>query len=245
MNLFKISTSIIILLLHLLFFCQSEKTGLIPYSGKVLFEENFENAALWHHEGIGRFFLPEPGVMKIECIGGQQGGYGAQAICRNDFPDSISIEFDMNVLTQNGLIIIFVAMSGIDGEDIITNLPARKGLFSEYTGENAKICSYHVSVSRYNDDGEHTGVSNWRRNPGLHLMGQGPDLCKNNEQWYHIRIVKKGLHLQLGVNDKLAHEFFDPDTLVTPIPRDGKIGFRAIGKNVQVLIKNFRVVSIR
>jgi hypothetical protein len=223
-----------------------EKTDrLIEPRGEVLFADDFEDLSNWHHEGGGRIFIPEPGVLRIECIGSQQGGVGAQAFCRQDFPDSIAIEYDLKVLTNNGLIITFVAMKGLEGEDMITGLPPREGRFNEYTGADARLRSYHVSVSRYDDEGRHTGVSNWRRNPGLHLMGQGPDLCKEIGQWYRVRIVKEGRHLQLGVNGQLAHEFTDPGELPTPLPTDGKVGFRAIGANVQALIRNFRVVALK
>jgi hypothetical protein len=53
---------------------------------------------------------------------------------------------------------------------MITELPARKGIFSDYIYD-MKMRSYHVSISRYNDEGKHTGVSNWRRNPGIFMMG--------------------------------------------------------------------------
>lgn len=213
--------------------------------GRILFEENFKDLDDWHHEGTGRIFIAEPGILRIECIGSQQGAAGAQAFCRQDFPDSIAIEYDLKVLTNNGLIITFVAMKGLAGEDMITGLPPRKGIFGEYTGEDARLCSYHVSISRYDDTGRHTGVSNWRRNPGLHLMSQGPDLCKEIQQWYRIRIVKNGRHCQLRVNGQLANEFTDPGALSKPLPTDGKVGFRAIGANVQAMIRNFRVVALQ
>jgi hypothetical protein len=96
-------------------------------------------------------------------------------------------------------------------------------------------------VSRYDDRGKHTGVSNWRRNPGLHLMGQGPDLCKEIRRTYHITLVKDGRHLQLGVDGKLAHEFTDPDELPDELPAEGKFGFRAIGSKMIADVSNVRV----
>jgi hypothetical protein len=217
---------------------------LIEPRGRVLFEEHFKDLDNWHHEGTGRIFIPESGLLRIECISSQQGDMGTQAFCRLDFPDSIAIEYDLKVLTNYGLIITFVAMMGLEGQDMLTALPPRKGMFKEYTGNDAGLRSYHVSISRYDDAGNHTGVSNWRRNPGLHLMSQGPDLCKKIQRWYRIRIVKNGHHCQLGVNGQLAHEFIDPGDIATPLPTDGKVGFRAIGANVQALIRNFRVVAL-
>jgi hypothetical protein len=183
--------------------------------------------------------------MRIECIGSQQGGPGCQAFCRRDFPDGIALEYDLKVKTNNGLVITFVAMQGLEGEDIITDLPEREGVFADYVGADAPMRSYHVSVSRYDDDGTHTGVSNWRRNPGLNLVGQGDDLCKEIGRQYRIRIVKDGPHCQLGVDGTLAHEFTDPDELPDEIPSEGKIGFRAIGSKVIAEIGGLQVRRLR
>jgi hypothetical protein len=214
--------------------------------GETLFEEAFTNLDGWYHEGSGKILIESPGTMRLSLTGSRQGGVGCHAFCRRDFPDNIAVEFDLKVLTSNGLIITFVAMAGLNGEDMITGgLRPRTGLFKDYVGQDAAVRSYHVSVSRYNDKGRHTGTSNWRRNPGLNLMAQGTDLCREIGRWYHVRIVNNGRHCQLQVDGRLAHEFVDPGTLPTPLPTGGKIGFRAIGSDVHALVRNFRVVAMR
>lgn len=221
-------------------------TELTQQMGNVLFQDDFRSGlSNWRHEGTGAVTIAEPGVMLLECIGSRQGAEGCQAFCRRDFPDGIAIEYDLLVKISNGLVITFVAMRGLKGEDIITGLPPRRGIFSNYVGPAAPMRSYHVSVSRYNDEGVHTGVSNWRRNPGLHLVGQGEDLCKDIDRNYRIRIVKDGPHCQLGVDGRLAHEFTDPGTLPDEIPSSGKVGFRAIGAKVIAEIRSFRVQALR
>jgi hypothetical protein len=225
-----------------------EATGpkLVEPKGEVLFEESFEDLKQWRHEGGHRLLIDKKaGALQLECIGSAQGKRGTQAFCLKDFPDHVAVEFDFKALTKKGLVLCFVAMKGIDGGDMFDPAqPKRRGVFNDYV-RNRKLRSYHVSISRYGDKGVHTGVSNFRRNPGLHLMGQGPDLCKQIKTWYRVRIVKDGPHLQLGVDGKLAHEFRDPGTLKTPIPDAGKVGFRAIGADVQARIRNFRVVKLR
>jgi hypothetical protein len=215
-------------------------------TGRLLFEESFANLDNWYHEGGGRMSIVEPGTMRLEILGSKAGGIGSHAFCRKDFPDRIAVDYDMKVLTPNGLVIAFVAMAGLDGEDLIEGrLPARTGIFADYVGANAKLRSYHVSLSRYNDKGVHSGVSNWRRNPGLHLMNQGSDACKEIQRWYRIRIVKHDKHVQLHVDGRLAHEFVDPDQLPTPLPTGGKFGFRAIGSDLKLLIRGFRVTALK
>lgn len=219
---------------------------LLEPQGGVLFEDDFRSGlSSWHHEGGGTVTIPEPGCMVLDCTGSRQGGVGCMAFCREDFPDGIAVEYDLLLDKSNGLVITFVAMRGLGGEDIITDLPPRTGVFADYVGADAALRSYHVSVSRYDDEGRHTGVSNWRRNPGLHLVGQGEDLCKEIGRPYHVRIVKDGLHCQLGVDGRLAHEFTDPDELPDEAPSAGKTGFRAIGSAVIAQVRSFRVRKLR
>jgi len=226
---------------------KAKPAKLLEPKGKVLFEESFTDLKSWRHEGGHKLLLDkeEKGALRLECIGSGQGKRGTQAFCLTDFPDGIAVEFDFKALTKRGLMLCFVAIKGIDGGDMFDpKQPKRRGVFSDYV-RNPKLRSYHVSISRYGDKGVHTGVSNFRRNPGLNLAGQGPDLCRKIKTWYRVRLVKDGGHLQLGVNGKLAHEFTDPKTLKTPMPDSGKVGFRAIGKDVRTLIRNFKVTALR
>jgi hypothetical protein len=225
----------------------ADVSTLIEPKGKVLLEEKFENLDNWRHEGGGAMKLDgqEKGTLRLECVGSQQGGAGAHAFCLKDFPDVIAVEYDLKVLTKNGLVITFLAMKGSKGEDLFApELPKRTGVFGDYV-RSERLVSYHVSVSRYDDKGVHTGESNWRRNPGLNMMKSGEDLCKEINRWYRIRIVKDGKHCQLGVDGKLAHEFTDPGELKAPLPADGKVGFRAIGSEVRMLVRNFKVTELR
>jgi len=223
--------------------------SLIEPKGAVLFSDTFDTGlSNWHHEGIGHLDIVQSDdgqrAMRLDCTGSEQGGRGCHAFCTVDFPDHIAVEYDLLVRKSNGLVITFVAMKGLNGEDMITDLPPRQGFFDDYVGWDAKTKSYHVSVSRYDDEGVHTGVSNWRKNPGLQLMGQGSDLCKEIGKRYAIRIVKDGAHLQLGVDGVLAHEFTDSDTQGMTFPDSGKIGFRAIGSEVIAEVSRFRVCKL-
>ncbi len=216
---------------------------LVEARGQVLYSDNFASLDNWHHEGRGQLTQPEPNVMQLNCVGSKQGSAGCMAFCRTDFPDNICIEYDLRVLTRNGLVITFIAAQGRHGEDMITGLPKREGVFADYIFNPGLRC-YHVSVSRYNDKGEHTGVSNWRRNPGIFLMAQQRDLCKEPLNWYHVAIVKQGPLLQMAVNGALAGGFVDPNEIPEPIPSAGKVGFRSIGAEVLAQIRSFKVTAL-
>lgn len=218
-------------------------SAFIKPKGKVLYQDNFAKLDNWHHEGVGELMQPEPNLVQLSCIGSRQGRAGCMAFCRTDFPDNIYIEYDMRALTSHGLLITFIAASGRQGEDIITGLPPREGIFADYIYNPGLRC-YHVSVSRYNDKGEHTGFSNWRRNPGLFLMEQNQDPCKIPNRWYHVAIVKKGKLLQMAVDGRLIGGFVDRGEIPEPLPAGGKVGFRVIGADVRVQIKNFKVTAL-
>ena len=210
---------------------------------RILFEDDFRNLENWRLEGTKKVSV-EHGVMRILCDGSRQGGVGCMAFCRKDFPDGIAVEYDLLVHESNGLIITFVAMQGLNGEDAIADFPPRKGEFKDYTGDDCPLGSYHVSVSRYDDEGNHTGVSNWRRNPGLHLMAQGEDRCERIGRKYHIRIEKEGPCCALFVDGRPGGCFVDPQELPGAIPTEGKIGFRAIGSKVVAEVSRFRVLRL-
>ncbi len=221
-------------------------SDLMVPKGPVLFEEGFrEGLGEWVHEGGGKVEIARPGVMLLDCTGSQQGGVGTQAFCRRDFPDGIALEYDLLVKQSNGLVITFFAMRGLRGEDALTELPPRAGRFGDYVGEDAPMRSYHVSVSRYDDQGVHTGVSNVRRNPGCHLVSQGPDLCQEIGRSYHVTIIKDGRQCQVAVDGRVAHDFVDPDELPDEIPGGGKLGFRAIGSLVLAEVSGLRVRALR
>jgi hypothetical protein len=214
-------------------------------SSKIIYQDDFKNLDNWHFEGlVDGVTNPEPGIMRLDCTGSKQNGVGCMAFCKRDFPDNIKLEYDLFVEEKNGLVITFVGMKGINGEDAITGVPKRSGVFPDYVGENASTRSYHVSLSRYNDKAEHMGVSNWRRNPGIHLMAQGKDPCREIKKWYHVVIIKRGPRCELYVDGEIASGFTDPQKIDDEIPTGGKIGFRAIGSRVVEKISNFKVSSL-
>ena len=44
----------------------------------------------------------------------------------------------------------------------------------------------------------------------------------------------------MAVNGQLAGGFVDPDEIPDALPSDGKVGFRTIGADVRVQIRDFR-----
>ncbi|OGV62119.1 MAG: hypothetical protein A2498_07855 [Lentisphaerae bacterium RIFOXYC12_FULL_60_16] len=211
----------------------------------LLHRDDFTDFSRWHHEGIGRL-EPVPGAngMRLHCDGSAQGKEACMAFFRPDLPDPVVIEYDLMVHSQGGLIINYFALRGLNGEDVIADrdkLPPRTGIMANYFSTRWKLQSYHVSFSRFDDRGVHTGTSNWRRNPGGLLVGHGNDPVMEIGRRYHLRFTKDRGHLQSYVDGIYAHGVMDRDTSQYPIPDTGKFGFRLIGSNVKADISAFRV----
>ena len=185
--------------------------------------------------------------MRLHCFGSRQGREGCMAFFRPTLPDRIAVEYDLCVRSHGGLVINFVAMRGLNGEDMIEDrdrLMARTGIFADYLTRRAGLQSYHVSISRFFDEGQHSNTSNWRRNPGLLLMAHGMDKVTEINRVFHIRVVKDGGHCHIDVDGTTTIGFVDRDTSRFPIPDYGKFGFRVIGRDVMADISNFKVFAV-
>ncbi len=221
----------------------------VPYSTDALLHADpLTSLDNWHHEGIGKIdLLPDNGGMRLTCTASHMGREGCMAFFRPTLPDLISVEYELTTRAQGGLLINYIALKGLSGEDPITDiakLPKRTGIIADYYAAKQGLQSFHVSVSRFDETGQHTGTSNWRRNPGLWLAGHGLDPIKQLNRTYKIRLTKDRGHLQLYVDNVFAHAMMDRDASHHPIPDTGKFGFRLIGQNVSADVANFHVYQI-
>lgn len=212
---------------------------------ELLHSDDFADFGNWHHEGIGGLQPgPEAGSMRLHCPGSKQGGQGCMAFFRPTLPDQIAVEYDLTVRRHSGLVINYIAIRGLKGEDLIEDrdkLEPRTGVMKNYYATKWGLQSYHISISRFDDTGTHTETSNCRRNPGSLLIGHGIDPCQELNRKYHIRIVKDLGHFELYVDGRFAYAFIDRDTSRFPIPDTGKFGFRLIGSDVMADVAAFRV----
>jgi hypothetical protein len=209
-----------------------------------LHADDLRGLSAWHHEGIGTMEPLPGGGMRLRRSGSPPGGLGCNAFFRPTLPDGIAVEYELVVRSHAGLFINFLAMRGLKGEDLVADrgeMEPRDGRFPNYYGRKWGLQSYHVSISRFRGEGEHTGTSNWRRNPGLLLVGHGEDPVREIGRPYRIRLTKEAGHLQLFVDGRFAHGCMDRDAGRYPIPDSGKFGFRLIGLDLTVEIRAFRV----
>lgn len=210
----------------------------------LLHADDFHDFSQWHHEGIGEIAAAPDGGMRLHCLGSRQGREACMAFFRPTLPDQIAVEYDVRIRSHGGLMINYLAMRGLNGEDAIEDrdkLPPRTGVMADYYDKRKGLQSLHVSVSRFNDEGKHTGASNWRRNPGSGLIGYGVDPIQEIGRWYRLRVVKDRGHGQLSVDGKFAHCCLDRQAHPYPVPDYGKFVFRLIGADVAADLRAFRV----
>ena len=212
-----------------------------PLRGEVLFEVSMADPAAlegWHLEGPGKIDFSD-GWMHLESLR-PHGPEGHVVLwCPQDFPDSFMAEWDFQLLSDDGLCIVFFAAKGLNGEDIFApSLAKREGVFRQYI--NGDIASYHLS---YYADAPLAPrrTTNLRKNPGLNLVSSGPaGVPPNSTAEHRVVLVKDGSRIRMSVDGKLIIDHDDKDGSFGPSLRDGKIGLRQM-QWTSGRYRNFRV----
>jgi hypothetical protein len=215
---------------------------------ELLHGDDFADFAQWHHEGVGEIQRGPDGAMRLRCLGSVQGSRGCMTFFRPTLPDQVAIEYDIALRSAGGLVINYLAIRGLRGEDLIEDrakLPPRTGVMRDYWCHEQGLQSYHLSFCRFNDKGEHTQTSNWRRNPGGLMVGHGVDPVTQIGRRFHVRLTKDRGSCQFYADERFAHGFVDWRSHPLPIPDHGKFGFRLVGADVSADFWNFRVYRIR
>ncbi len=215
--------------------------------GELLLADDLASFGNWHHEGVGQIAAAPSGGMRLHCFGSRQGREGCMAFFRPTLPDQVAISYEITIRSHGGLVINYLAIRGLGGEDMIAGrekLPPRTGVMADYYLAGQGLQSFHVSFSRFGDDGRHTATSNWRRNPGCLLVAHGVDACQEIDRPYRIRITKDAGHCQFYCDGAFAHGVIERDTAEYAIPDTGKFGFRLIGSDVMADVADFRVHRI-
>jgi len=147
--------------------------------------------------------------------------------CPKDFPERFVCEWDCQIVSPEGLNIIFFAAKGENGEDIFDpRLPQRDGTFVQYT--NGKIVCYHISYYANTPDTPGRATSNLRKDHAFYLMATGPvAIPAGSSRIHHLRLIKDRGHIQALVDGKVFIDYTDRGgDRYGPIYTDGKIGLR-------------------
>jgi hypothetical protein len=164
--------------------------------------------------------------------------------CPRDFPERFVAEWEMQILSKEGLCIVFFAAKGLDGEDIFDpKLPKRTGIFRQY--HTGAISCYHISYYANTPSSPGRITANMRKNNGFHLVANGPPGIEPGSDTVHaVRLIKDAAHVQLQVDGNVIIDFTDDGQRYGPVLGGGKIGFRQMQWTI-ARYRSFRVRELR
>jgi hypothetical protein len=160
----------------------------------------------------------------------------------DDFPESFIAEWDFQILSEDGLCIVFFSAKGSGGEDLFDpSLQQREGLFGQYV--RGDIDNYHISYFA-NTPLNPRRTTNLRKNPGLFLLASGPvGVVPGSQDVHRVTVVKDRNHIQLAVDGNVIVDFIDDGERFGPVLGSGKIGLRQM-QWTRARYRNFQVSSI-
>ncbi|WP_341939471.1 DUF1961 family protein [Marinimicrobium sp. C2-29] len=220
----------------------------LPERGELLYRADFdgpESVADWVMEGPGEITF-EQGWMEMHSPD-EQGHHVFW--CPEDFPDSFIARWDaQNLDDEAGLVIVFFAALGVDGQDIFSpDLPERDGTFTQYT--EGEIKSYHISYYANAAHNPGRGHANLRKNNTFSLLQKGEiGIPADSMQEHEITLVKEGDRIRLYIDDRKVIDYTDDTPVVDGVDTGsalggGKIGFRQM-KWTHFRYKNLRVYAL-
>lgn len=210
-------------------------------SGELLYESSMTNAESvegWRMEGPGEVAFKD-GWMHMQS---PKEKMHHVFWCPKRFPASFVAQWEaQNLETDAGLCIVFFAAAANkdDGSIFNDDLPKRDGDFKQYT--QGAIRCYHASYyanAAHNPDRKQT---NLRKNPGFHLVAEGPEgIPTKSEKIHTITLAKHGPNIRLWVDDKKVLDWTDKGKKGGAPHGDGFIGLRQM-QWTHFRYRNFRV----
>ena len=165
--------------------------------------------------------------------------------CPEDFPSSFIAEWEvMNMNPKAGLLIVFFAATGVNGEDIFdASLPVRDGTFKYYTKDRLK--SYHISYYANNPKNPGRELAHLRKNNSFALVQTGPEgIPKGSTAVHKISLVKAHNHILFYIDGRKIIDWKDDGKALGPVYGEGKIGFRQMQWS-HFAYRNFRVWQLK
>jgi len=177
---------------------------------QTLFKDDFTR-------GFGNWTCYGPGHVATDGPRLSVAGAGNTFWLAHDFADAvISLDFTPMTLEGPGAGALF-AFPATPRQGF--GFEASAGPMEQY---NYGINTYHCSLCRGS-----SGVSNLRRTGrGLRLLSSvRPDPCREPGRTYHVDFLKHGVTVQVHIDGRLLHSYFDAATYGAP-PTQGRFGVR-------------------
>ncbi|WP_349318530.1 DUF1961 family protein [Chitinophaga sp. MM2321] len=165
--------------------------------------------------------------------------------CPQEFPSSFIAEWDVqNLYTEEGLLIIFFAATGDQGQSIFDpGMPARDGTFKYYN--KGRINCYHISYYANNPKLPDRDNSHLRKDPLFAMLQTGKEgIPTKSAAVHHIRLIKNKAHIIMLVDDRKIIDYEDDGKTFGPVYQSGRIGFRQMRWS-HCRYKNFKVWEIK
>jgi hypothetical protein len=225
-----------------------DTNSLMPEPGELLYEASLaspQSVSDWVMEGPGKVEFKE-GWMHM--LSPDEAGHHV-FWAPGDFPGSFIARWEaQNLETDAGLVIVFLAARGVNGEDIFDpSLPSRDGTFTQYT--EGSIKSYHISYYANAAHNPGRGHANLRKNNTFSLLQKGRVGIPTDSTFKHqITLVKEGPRVRLYVDERKVIDYIDTTPVVDGVDTGaalgaGKIGFRQM-EWTHFRYRNFRVYSL-
>lgn len=220
--------------------CLSGRGQADAEGGNILYEAALSSSADvagWRMEGPGEVSFKD-GWMHMSA---KDKSWHHVFWCPVVFPERFVAEWEVqNLHPDEGLLIVFFAAEGLNGEDIFDpSLPARDGTFKYYTKD--KIRSYHVSYYANNPKNPEREKAHLRKNNMFALVQTGEEgIPKTSTAIHKIRLVKDNAHIIFFVDGRRVIDWEDDGKTYGPVYGKGKIGFRQMQWS-HFRYRNFRV----
>lgn len=164
--------------------------------------------------------------------------------CPRVFPADFIAEWDIRVLKDEGLAIVFFAATGPGGRSIFDpSLPKRDGTFRYYN--RGLIHCYHISYYADNPKHPDRGDSHLRKDPGAVLLVTGAEgIAPGDRALHHVRLVKRQGRITMEVDGRRILSYSDNGGEHGPVYGAGRIGFRQMRWS-RIAYRNFKVWTLK
>jgi Domain of unknown function (DUF1961) len=165
--------------------------------------------------------------------------------CPEDFPDSFIAEWQVKIVKEHGLCIVFFAARGVNGNNVFDPaLKKRNGTFANYIKED--LTSYHVSYFTNAPMNPGRPQTNLRKNNKFFLVAQGEcGIQPKSNQVHKVTLIKVKNRINMLVDGKSVLSWTDPGTKrYGKAWTDGNIGLRHMRWTVADY-RNFQVWAVK
>ena len=164
--------------------------------------------------------------------------------CPEKFPKSFIAEWEIKIISDYGLCIVFFAAKGENDESVFeASLPERDGTFSDYI--KGKIKSYHISYLTNAGHNPGRPQVNLRKNNSFYLMAQGAAGMSFNKKVHKIFLCKDKSRIFMAINGRPVLDYTDNNIKRYGQPyKDGWIALRQMSWAVGAY-RNFKVWEIK